>query len=113
MIRNIGNAEHYSWGRVCEGWRLLDRADLSVIRERIPPGAGEVRHRHDKARQLFVVLDRQLTIETSQARFHLTTGDSLEVAPTEPHVARNESGHDVAFLVISAPSTRQDRQNLG
>lgn len=113
MITNIGNAEHYEWGGVCEGWRLLDRPDLSVIQERIPPGAGEVRHRHGRARQVFVVLQGRLTIETNDALFQLGAGDALEVSPQEPHVARNDSGDDVSFLVISAPSTQHDRQNLG
>jgi mannose-6-phosphate isomerase-like protein (cupin superfamily) len=113
MIINIGNAEHYEWGEVCEGWRLLDRTDLSVIQERIPPGAGEVRHRHGRARQLFVVLFGQLTVETSDGVFRLKTGDALEVPPTEAHVARNDSSTDVSFLVISAPSTKSDRENLG
>jgi hypothetical protein len=31
-------AEHYIWGQVCEGWHLVDRADMSVIAERVPPG---------------------------------------------------------------------------
>ncbi|MEO8482833.1 MAG: cupin domain-containing protein [Acidobacteriota bacterium] len=113
MIKNIGNAEHYQWGQVCEGWRLLDRADLSVIQEHVPPGAGEVRHRHTRARQLFVVLSGQLTIETTDALFRLAAGDALEVPPTEPHVARNDSRADVSFLVISAPSTKNDRDDLG
>ena len=46
---NLTNAEHYVWGEVCEGWRLLDRPDLSVIHERIPPGRGEVSHYHSRA----------------------------------------------------------------
>jgi hypothetical protein len=50
MITNISTAEHYRWGDVCDGWRLLSRPDLSVIQERIPPGAGEVRHFHSRAR---------------------------------------------------------------
>ena len=112
MIRNIGNAEHYHWGRDCDGWRLLDRADLSVIQERMPPGTSEARHRHGHARQVFVVLDGNLTVETDDARFRLNSGDSLEISPRQPHVARNDSDTDVSFLVISAPSTKDDRDNL-
>ncbi len=51
MIKNTTTAEHYTWGSVCEGFRLLDRAELSVIQERIPPGAAELRHYHQRARQ--------------------------------------------------------------
>jgi mannose-6-phosphate isomerase-like protein (cupin superfamily) len=112
MITNIGNAAHYQWGGTCDGWRLLDRPDLSVIQERIPPGAGEVRHRHHLARQLFFVIDGQLTIECGRDIFSLNAGDALEVAPTVVHVARNTSNVDVVFLVVSAPSTKADRENL-
>ena len=106
------NAEHYIWGAGCDGWRLLDRADLSVIEERIPPGAGEVRHLHHAARQLFYVLAGTLTIERSDGEHALEAGQALEVEPGAPHLVRNASQSDVRFLVISAPSTRGDRQNL-
>ncbi len=112
MIKNLEQGEHYRWGVVCDGWRLLDRADLSVIQERIPPGAGEVRHRHARARQMFYVLDGELVIDVNSERFHLKPQDSLEVAPGNPHNVRNDSQADVTFLAISAPTTRGDRTNL-
>jgi hypothetical protein len=31
-------AEHYAWGEHCQGWRLVNNADLSVIEEIMPPG---------------------------------------------------------------------------
>jgi hypothetical protein len=39
-------AEHYAWGAGCDGWHLVRAPALSVIQERMPPGAAEVRHRH-------------------------------------------------------------------
>src|SRR5690606_1322514 len=51
------NAEHYGWGEVSDGWRLLDRPGLSVIEERVPAGAGEEWHVHDAATQFFYVLE--------------------------------------------------------
>lgn len=111
-IINKTNAEHYVWGDVCEGWRLLARPDLSVIQERIPPGHGEVRHYHERARQVFDVLEGQLEIEAASTTSHLDAGDSLEVPPGEPHRVWNTSGSDALFLVISAPTTSGDRINL-
>lgn len=32
-------ARHYGWGMASDGWHLLDREDLSVIQERVPPGS--------------------------------------------------------------------------
>ena len=109
MIKNIRTGEHYRWGGVCEGWRLLDGADLSVIQERIPPGAGEVTHYHSRARQLFFVLDGQLQIELRDQVFRLLAQDSLEVPPGDPHCVRNGGVVDATFLVVSAPTTRGDR----
>jgi len=57
MTINTTNAEHYVWGEVCDGWRLLAGGDLAVTQERIPPGRGEAEHYHGKARQLFFVLE--------------------------------------------------------
>jgi mannose-6-phosphate isomerase-like protein (cupin superfamily) len=112
MIKNTANAEHYPWGQVCDGWRLLERADLSVIQERIPPSAGEISHFHQRARQLFFVLGGELQIQVEDQRFQLIPGDSLEVPPGAHHRVRNESSIDATFLVVSAPTTRGDRVNV-
>jgi len=112
MVRNQSTAEHYRWGEVCDGWRLLDRPDLTVIQERIPAGGGEVRHLHDRARQLFFVLNGHLQIEFDDEVFRLEAGDSIEVPPLRAHRVRNASQGDVLFLVVSAPSTKGDRENL-
>ena len=113
MIKNVDNAEHYRWGQVCDGWRLLQRADLSVIQERIPPGAGEITHYHQRARQLFFVLQGGLSIQLGQQRLLLAVGDSLEVPPGERHCVRNLGQLDALFLVVSAPTTEGDRVNVG
>ena len=111
-IKNITNAEHYTWGVACDGWRLLNGADLAVIHERIPPGRGEVRHYHARSRQLFYVLDGKLQIETADETALLGKGDSLEVPPTIPHRVWNPFEEETVFLVISAPSTTGDRVYL-
>jgi mannose-6-phosphate isomerase-like protein (cupin superfamily) len=112
MIANTKTAEHYTWGGVCDGWRLLQRPDLSVIQERIPPGAGEVRHYHQRARQLFYLLQGKLTIELPDHAVTLAPGDACEVPPGEAHRVTNASDVDASFLVISAPTTEGDRINL-
>jgi mannose-6-phosphate isomerase-like protein (cupin superfamily) len=111
--QNKENAEHYTWGAGCDGWRLLNREDLSVIQERIPPGLGEILHFHARARQLFYVLQGQLEIEVAGSKTPLTPGDSLEIAPMQHHRVTNTSDTDAHFLVISSPATAGDRVNLG
>ena len=109
----IDDAEHYRWGGASDGWHLLKRDDLSVIRERVPPGASEVPHRHARSRQFFYVLDGIAVLEIDGVRHTLGAGHGIQVPPGVAHQFRNESGADVHFLVVSAPKAHGDRENLG
>jgi mannose-6-phosphate isomerase-like protein (cupin superfamily) len=111
-VINTENAEHYTWGAGCDGWRLLNGADLAVIQECIPPGRGEVKHYHARSRQLFYVLEGRLQIEMADDTAVLRKGDSLEVPPTIPHRVWNPFEEKTVFLVVSAPATTGDRVHL-
>ncbi len=102
-------AEHYAWGDGCDGWHLLRAPGLSVIQERMPPGAAEVRHLHERARQFFYVLAGSLTVELEGERRRIRAGEGLEVPPGAAHQALNDSGDDVHFLVVSHPHGHGDR----
>jgi mannose-6-phosphate isomerase-like protein (cupin superfamily) len=104
-------AEHYQWGSGCDGWFLLKRPDIHVIEERMPPGTSEQRHRHERARQLFYVLEGELTMRFEHEDVKIAACESLEIAPGSLHQARNESERDVSFLVISVPPSHGDRLN--
>lgn len=106
---DIATARHYSWGGVCDGWHLLENDALSVIRERVPPGAGETRHRHGVARQFFFVLSGEATLEVEGTRHRLGAGQGLHVEPGCAHSLANEGDSDVEFLVVSAPRSHGDR----
>lgn len=105
-------AEHYVWGGVCDGWRLLARADLSVVEERVPAGAGEVRHFHTRARQFFFVLSGTATLEFDGRSVTFGAGEGVHVPPGVVHRFASASDEDVVFLVISAPTTAGDRTNV-
>ncbi|MFP5226583.1 MAG: cupin domain-containing protein [Acidobacteriota bacterium] len=102
-------AEHYTWGEVCDGWHLVRSGALSVIEERMPPGATEQRHAHGTARQFFYVLEGELTMEVEGRLHGIGARQGLEIAPGEKHQARNDSAREVRFLVISAPPSHGDR----
>ena len=102
-------AEHYSWGNNCDGWHLVRTANLSVIEERMPPGASEVRHHHQKASQFFYVLRGTLSIEVAGNEFALAAGQGIHVAASQPHQVRNRSAADAEFLVVSNPPSHGDR----
>jgi mannose-6-phosphate isomerase-like protein (cupin superfamily) len=103
-------ASHYVWAADCDGWRLVDGNDLSVIHERMPPGRQEVRHVHGRARQFFFVLTGALMLEVEGERHVLRAGTGLEIAPGLAHQAINDGPDAVEFLVISQPTTRGDRK---
>ncbi len=112
-IANIASAEHYKWGGpqgiACDGWHLVKTAELSIIEELIPPGAGEVRHSHVHARQFFYVLEGELTLEVEDHELILRTGDGLEISPGQIHQAINRSTNSTRILVTSQPPSHGDR----
>lgn len=112
MSLSIHNAEHYLWGGINDGWHLLQREDMSVIQERVPPGGAEIMHYHNLARQFFYVLDGEGTMVFEDGEVILHKGEGIEIAPLVKHQFRNPSRADVHFLVISVPSTRGDRIDL-
>jgi mannose-6-phosphate isomerase-like protein (cupin superfamily) len=105
-------AEHYSWGGNCDGWHLLKHPDLSVIRERVPPGAGEVKHFHSRARQFFFVISGEATLEFNGRSVTFGPGQGVHVPPDTHHRFANYSARDVVFLVVSSPSTAGDRTDV-
>ena len=110
------NAAHYEWGakvNPCDGWHLVRTPELSVILERMPAGASEVRHYHEHARQFFFVLEGELTIEIAGEGFILEREQGIEVAPTAPHQVFNRSSQEARFLVVSQPPSHGDRQVIG
>ena len=114
MLRvvDVTSSERYQWGSASEGWHLLNRPELSVIQERVPPGDRERRHFHSKARQFFFVLQGQAVLEVGGSRFDLDVGQGLEIPPGEPHQFMNESQSAVTFLVVSCPHSHGDRTNV-
>ena len=104
---------HETWGGSCSAWRLLAGRDLAVAEEVMPPGTMEKRHVHRRARQFFYVLSGTLTMEREDGEsIDLGTGEGLELSPGITHRARNVSQESVRFLVISAPTTKGDREDL-
>jgi mannose-6-phosphate isomerase-like protein (cupin superfamily) len=100
---------HYSWGSGCDGWHLVNRPELSVIRERMPPGAAEARHFHAAARQFFYILAGAAILDVEGVEATLCAGEGLEVAPGSRHQIFNRSDGPLEFLVVSQPHSHGDR----
>src|SRR5262245_30115663 len=106
---SIGNADHYVWGNGCDGWHLVNRPSLSVIRERMPSGTSEVRHLHNKARQFFFVIGGTAVLELDGSTHELRLGEGLEVAPGVAHQVFNRGTEPLEFIVVSQPHSHGDR----
>ena len=111
-VVDASNAEHYVWGEINDGWRLVDRADLSVIQEKMAPGGKEVRHRHLKARQFFYVIAGEFTMELEGVRHTLKPRQGIEIPPGAAHQAMNLSDTPAEFVVTSMPNSRGDREEV-
>ncbi|MCW8839218.1 MAG: cupin domain-containing protein, partial [Thiovulaceae bacterium] len=102
-ISSIKNAKHYLWGESCHGWHLGASEKLSVIQERVPQGASEIRHLHNKAEQFFYILSGIATLEVSGKIYTLHPNEGYHIMPGISHTLSNEHEQDLEFLVISTP----------
>ena len=109
---DIDSAEHYVWGDGCDGWHLLKSADLSVIRERVPAGKAETMHFHRRAAQFFYILSGSARLIVDEAPIPLRAGQGLHVPAGVAHRFENIGSSPVEFLVISAPPSHGDRENI-
>ena len=107
------NAEHYTWGGAgnsdCDAWYLVRSEGLHIIEELMPPGTSEARHFHRHARQFFYVLQGELTMELEGADIVVKSGEGIEIAPGQRHLAMNRGAEPLRFLVTSQPPSHGDR----
>ena len=103
------SAEHYRWGVDCDGWHLVKDKQLSVIEEFMPPGSAEIRHYHERAQQFFYILTGEVLMEIDGENVLIPAGSGVRIMPGTRHQIRNPSSSPVRFLVISQPSSRDDR----
>jgi mannose-6-phosphate isomerase-like protein (cupin superfamily) len=101
--------KHYMWGDGCDGWNFVDRPELSVKQERMPPNTAEADHYHRVARQFFFILQGTAVFETAEGRFEVAANQGLEIEPGLKHRIKNESETDLVFILCSQPTTAGDR----
>ncbi|MGH7709494.1 MAG: MoaD/ThiS family protein [Vulcanimicrobiaceae bacterium] len=102
-------AEHYVWGGGCDGWHLVKTPTLSVIAERMPPGAAERLHHHERAHQFFYVLEGAATFEIAGVQTIVQPGAGIEIAPGAVHRVSNHTTAPIEFVAVSQPPTHGDR----
>jgi mannose-6-phosphate isomerase-like protein (cupin superfamily) len=103
--------KHYQWGEKCDGWNLVDEVNLSVKLERMPAGANEVKHYHQKAQQFFFVLKGTASFEIDNAIIDISGDEGLHIKAGTIHKISNRGTEDLEFILCSQPSTKNDRIN--
>lgn len=112
MIKSKKNSEHYIWGSHCDSWVLKESASLSIKQEIMPSGTAEKLHFHEIAEQFFFILKGEATFYINDERFSIKIGEGITVLPKSKHYISNELEEDLEFLVISNPSTNNDRTEV-
>lgn len=111
-VISILNAPHYSWGQSCDGWKLLESDNLSVIQECMPEGTTEKNHYHRHAQQVFYILTGAAVFEMDGEQHLMQVGDCIHVPPGMPHSIANPYADDLQFLLISHPQAQGDRVDV-
>jgi len=112
MIKSKNNAEDYIWGNGCDSWVLKDSENLSVKQEIMPSRTAEKLHFHHHAEQFFYILKGKAVFYINDEKFSVKAGESISISPKSKHYISNESENDLEFLVISNPSTNNDRTEV-
>ncbi len=102
-------ARHYFWQEICDGWHLLEREDLSIIAEKMPPHTAEDMHYHTKSRQFFYILSGEAQMHVSDHTETLPARSGIEISPGEAHQMQNPTNSPIEFLVISMPKSHGDK----
>ena len=105
-------AEHYLWGDNCNSWVLADTAGLSVKQESMPSGTKEKLHFHTNAQQFFFILKGSATFYLEDSKIILTEQKGLLIQSKTKHFIANETSEQLEFLVISQPTTNNDRTTI-
>ena len=111
VVSKYNFLSHYKWGQDCDGWNLVDEDSISVKQEKMPPGASEKIHYHNKAHQFFYILNGMAEIEVDNKRFNINVGEGMHIKPGIPHRIFNRGKEDLEFILYSTPSTVNDRVN--
>jgi mannose-6-phosphate isomerase-like protein (cupin superfamily)/GNAT superfamily N-acetyltransferase len=108
-----GTARHSVWDDVCDVYHLLDRTDLGVVEEVLPPGAQGRPHQHARSREFFYVLAGAATIVLGPREVQLAPGSGVEVPAGTRHQVRNDGAEEVRLLVVSSPRVADSVRRRG
>ena len=107
MVRS--EVKHYLWGTLCDSFVLADEPGLSIKEEIMSPGTKEQVHYHNVAQQFFYILEGEENFMVNEESFTLEKNQGIHIQSGERHYIANDQKLELSFLVISSPSTNEDR----
>ena len=105
-------AKHYFWGDNCDSWILSDSEELSIKQESMPSHTKEKLHFHTQAQQFFFILKGTATFYLNDSIEIIGEQKGLLINAKTKHYIANESDEVLDFLVISQPTTNNDRTTI-
>jgi mannose-6-phosphate isomerase-like protein (cupin superfamily)/GNAT superfamily N-acetyltransferase len=111
-VQSIHHSPHFTWGDGCDGWWLQQHGHFTVISERMPPNATEIRHYHKQSEQFFYCLSGELSMQLNDQAFTLKSHEGILVPAGVEHQVKNTTATDTNFLVISSPDSHHDRVDV-
>ncbi len=112
MVTHKDIVKKYVWGQDCISWVLNNSPALSIKQELMPAGTKEQLHLHLHSNQYFFMLKGNATFFYDGQLVVVKESQGLLVENNKKHFIMNESDGIIEFLVISQPSTNQDRIDL-
>ena len=103
------SAKHYFWGDGCDSWVLVDTDGLSIKQESMPNGTKEKLHFHTNAQQFFFILKGKATFYFNDKKEIVNEQKGILIEPKAKHYIANDTDEILDFLVISQPTTNNDR----
>ncbi len=78
----------------------------------MPASTKEQLHFHTNAQQFFFMIKGEATFYINEEKTILTAQKGLHIKLQTEHFIANETNTDIEFLVISQPSTNNDRTTV-
>jgi mannose-6-phosphate isomerase-like protein (cupin superfamily) len=100
---------HYKWGNNCDGWNLVNKAEVVIKQELMPPKTTEKLHFHTHSEQFFYILKGSATFLLENETLLIQADCGLVINAGKKHKIMNNESQDLEFILISYPSTVNDR----
>ncbi len=111
MLKKVNkkDVKPLEWGNACKAWFLLDKENMCMIHEEMPPNSTEQLHYHSQSEQFFYVLSGVLGIFMNEETYLLEEGQGILVPKGINHKVFNDSNAMVEFILFATSSPRHDR----